>query len=378
MAQHDYEIANAAAASVRADINNALAAIVSQNSGTSAPSTTFAYQLWADTATGVLKIRNAANSGWITVGTLADTNLGLLALSGGTMTGALLANASGSAATPSLAPDSADPDTGLYGKTANQLGVSAGGSEVGYFSSAGWTGPVVATSLNGAYFGLRNILLNARFFVNQRGYVSATNTTTANQYTLDRWRVVISGQNVSYSDSGETRTVTAPAGGIEQTVEGYNIRGGTYTLNWSGTATATVDGSSVSKGGQVTLTNGTNAVVKFSGGTVITPQLEPGSVATPPELLPYELDLIACRRYCEYVDITARYSSEVAGGTVSAAANFTVPKRITPTITVIGGAPSNVTGITYPATTLNVQVLATVVSSGGVTLNAGLLANSDY
>ena len=62
MATHDYIIANASGAAVRSDLNNALAAIVSQNSSSTEPSTTYAYQLWADTANGVLKIRNAANS----------------------------------------------------------------------------------------------------------------------------------------------------------------------------------------------------------------------------------------------------------------------------------------------------------------------------
>lgn len=89
MSQHDYDIANALGATVRADINNALLAIVSQNSGASAPSTTFAFMWWADTTTGLLKIRNAANSAWITVGTLAAANLGLLSLAGGSLTGAL-------------------------------------------------------------------------------------------------------------------------------------------------------------------------------------------------------------------------------------------------------------------------------------------------
>lgn len=89
MAQHDYDIANAAGATVRGDFNAVLAAIVSQNSGASAPSTTFAYQFWADTTTGLFKIRNAANSAWVTVGTLASAYLGLLPLSGGTLTGAL-------------------------------------------------------------------------------------------------------------------------------------------------------------------------------------------------------------------------------------------------------------------------------------------------
>jgi len=78
MAQHDYIIANQSGAAFRSDLNNGLAAIVSNNSGAAQPSTTYAYQWWADTTTGLLKIRNAANSDWITVGTLASTNLGLL------------------------------------------------------------------------------------------------------------------------------------------------------------------------------------------------------------------------------------------------------------------------------------------------------------
>lgn len=78
MAQHDYVIANASGAAVRADLNNALSAIVSNNSGASAPATTYAYMPWADTTTGLLKLRNAANTDWVTVGTLATANLGLL------------------------------------------------------------------------------------------------------------------------------------------------------------------------------------------------------------------------------------------------------------------------------------------------------------
>jgi len=67
---------NAAGATFRADINNALLALISNSSGASAPGTTYAYQFWADTTTGLLKLRNAANSAWITVGTLASANLG--------------------------------------------------------------------------------------------------------------------------------------------------------------------------------------------------------------------------------------------------------------------------------------------------------------
>jgi len=77
MSQHDMNLANAAGAAFRADLNDALVALVSNSSGATAPATTFAYQWWADTTTGLLKVRNAANSAWITVGTLASTNLGL-------------------------------------------------------------------------------------------------------------------------------------------------------------------------------------------------------------------------------------------------------------------------------------------------------------
>ena len=87
MAQHDYIIANQSGAAFRADLNNGLAAIVSQNSGAAQPSTTYAYQWWADTTTGLLKLRNAANNAWITVGTLASANLGLAPLASPTFTG---------------------------------------------------------------------------------------------------------------------------------------------------------------------------------------------------------------------------------------------------------------------------------------------------
>jgi hypothetical protein len=85
--QADYVVANGTGAAVRSDINGQLAAIVSQNSGATEPATMYAYQWWADTTTGLLKQRNAANNAWITIGTLASTNLGLASLAGATFTG---------------------------------------------------------------------------------------------------------------------------------------------------------------------------------------------------------------------------------------------------------------------------------------------------
>jgi len=92
----DYSLANQSGANFRAELNTILAAIVSQNSGTSAPTTTYAYQLWIDTGASpnpLLKLRNAANSAWITIGDVTVANLGLAALSGATFTGDVTLNA---------------------------------------------------------------------------------------------------------------------------------------------------------------------------------------------------------------------------------------------------------------------------------------------
>lgn len=92
MSQHDMDLANAAGASFRADLNLALAALVGNSSGATAPATTFAYQLWADTTSGWIKQRDAANAAWIKrwpLGTAARTDIasaGTLDLDGNSAT----------------------------------------------------------------------------------------------------------------------------------------------------------------------------------------------------------------------------------------------------------------------------------------------------
>jgi hypothetical protein len=70
MSQEDYTIANAPGASVRADLNNQLQAIVTWNSGDGAPDPSFPHMPWPDTAEGLMKQRNSANTEWITIGKL--------------------------------------------------------------------------------------------------------------------------------------------------------------------------------------------------------------------------------------------------------------------------------------------------------------------
>ena len=109
---HDYIVSNASGAAVRQDLNNALAAIVSNNSNATAPATTYAYQWWADTTANQLKLRNAANDDWIVIQELDGTML----------------MEDGSAASPGLA-FSSDVDTGLFRPAANQLGIATSGVE---------------------------------------------------------------------------------------------------------------------------------------------------------------------------------------------------------------------------------------------------------
>ena len=85
---HDFDIGNAVGATFRADLNVCLGDIQSSNSGSSAPTTTVAYKIWADTANNLLKIRNSANNGWLTLGDLTDANnLGLATKASPTFSG---------------------------------------------------------------------------------------------------------------------------------------------------------------------------------------------------------------------------------------------------------------------------------------------------
>ena len=61
MATHDYIISNQTFPSTRSDLNNVLSAIVSNNSNSTAPSTTYAYMWWYDISTTTLKFRNVAD-----------------------------------------------------------------------------------------------------------------------------------------------------------------------------------------------------------------------------------------------------------------------------------------------------------------------------
>ena len=269
MTQASYVVANGTGAAVRSALNGQLAAIVSNNSGVTEPSTTYAYQWWADTTTGLLKLRNAANNAWITIGTLADANLGLLSLAGGTLTGALLADDSGTAALPAIAFDG-DPNTGIFRPAADQLGIATGGVERVEFGTsevvfndgganydfrvegdtnaslfkidAGLDQVQVANLNGGPLAGTRNRIINGDMRIDQRNAGAAlTVNSTTQKYPVDRFYCenstsgVFTIQQSAVAPAGfkhsVVATVTTGSGtltgsqfaAIAQQIEGYNI-----------------------------------------------------------------------------------------------------------------------------------------------------------
>lgn len=114
MARHDYKIANATGASVRADLNNALAAIQSVNSGSGTPSSTVAYQYFIDDSVtpALIKQRNAGDNGDILLGEVGGQ--------------AYFAN--GTQSKPSISFRN-DTDLGFRRNDANKLSIVTGGAD---------------------------------------------------------------------------------------------------------------------------------------------------------------------------------------------------------------------------------------------------------
>ena len=73
--QTDLALSNQARTAFRIELNNHLEALASCSAGDAAPSTTFPHQFWADTANGVLWIRNEANSDWLLVASLTGARV---------------------------------------------------------------------------------------------------------------------------------------------------------------------------------------------------------------------------------------------------------------------------------------------------------------
>ena len=91
MAQADYNIANQSGSAFRGELNSTLSAILSLNSGSTAPANAVPYSLWADTSGSPAVLKQYNGSTFVTIGNMGSVNLGLAALASPTFTGVPLA-----------------------------------------------------------------------------------------------------------------------------------------------------------------------------------------------------------------------------------------------------------------------------------------------
>ena len=227
MATHDYVIANGTGSAVRSDLNNALAAIVSNNSSSSEPSTKYAYQWWADTTTGQLKLRNSANNAWVTIFELDGTML----MEDGTVSAPGLAFAS-------------DLNTGFFRSAADTLAIATAGAQrvtvdssgkvgIGTTSPAGSLHVDAASSVDGPVFDsggtgntnhallIRDSGNNQLFRVNNNGNVGIGMSNPTQKLSLENGTFVITGTStfnsgVEIGRVGSDNNLAFATGGTER------------------------------------------------------------------------------------------------------------------------------------------------------------------
>ena len=201
-----------------------------------------------------------------------------------------------------------------------------------------------------------NLLLNSNFALNQRAYVSAANLASGT-YGFDRWKSNYTNTTLTFTASTQGQSLTINAsGGIQQIIEQGLVPSGTYTLSWTGTATARVYNSGGTPpsyaASPVTFTaDGTaNVVVEFTAvsttKTVSKVQFNAGtgttwSLATPT----LQSELAACQRYYyrRSANATNNYAVLSDWGVGTSSTNAVVPvfspstMRVSPTAVDYGG-----------------------------------------
>ena len=135
-----FAVDNGTGLQVRTKLQQVIDALRSLQSGSGDPTVGLgAYQLHVNEVSNtsqILKIRNKANDGFVEIGDVAQTNLGLLLKAGGVMTGVLTSSA-GSTSAPSF--NFGDAGTGFYKKGTNQIGLVANQAEISFLDQNGLT-----------------------------------------------------------------------------------------------------------------------------------------------------------------------------------------------------------------------------------------------
>lgn len=167
--------------------------------------------------------------------------------------------------------------------------------------------------------GIFNRIIDGGFIINQRGYVSNT-ALSSGVYAHDRWKAGSGGCTYTFTQGslGVNTTITITAGTLQQVIEGCNVpEGGTYTLSWTGTAQARINGGSYGASPLTVtgITAGANTTVEFATGTCGNVQFETGSFASGFAFRPYGTELALCQRYAIGFPFGASQPTVGVGGT---------------------------------------------------------------
>lgn len=227
------------------------------------------------------------------------------------------------------------------------------------------------------FYGGKNKIINGNFVINQRGYISGTATSIANQYTLDRWRIVGSGGSITFANNvaDNGKSVTIPSSVVlQQVIEAQEMPTGTYTLSWTGTATATVNGTTISNGGQIVITYGSNVTIAFTNGTLSRVQFEMNCLSTAFEFRPYDIELTLCRRYFERVGVPyGKIFMEANYNVYSGISFFYHEKRTLPTVSFFQPLDAyTVSSGSYVSNAKTVSVVSNTAGVVGITYSANI------
>jgi hypothetical protein len=243
MSQHDYAIADADGLSFLADLNNNLAAIVSNNSGATAPAVTYAYMLWTDTTSGLLKQRNAANSAWINKGTLSATDWGYAPLAGATFTGDITMSAASIIEAEGAEVASAAGAINIWATDGNTRHITGNLGPITNFGTASQAGMWMKLIFDGTptLTNSANLNLNsATDIVIQAGdiaFVYADTTTQNDVFVIRKSGEAVVDSSVVFASNAEYQTGTETAKAVSPAVaRAHNIVQGTSIATTSGTS----------------------------------------------------------------------------------------------------------------------------------------------
>lgn len=213
MSQHDYVIDNQDGASFRIDLNQALQAGATLNSGSTAPTTTYPYMWWADTASNSLKQRDAANTGWVTVMPLASQTepAGVIKIFGGTTAPAGYLACDGTAV-------SRTTYAALFAAIGTLHGAGDGSTTFNVPDlrrrvpvGAGGTGTGVLGSTVGSTGGAETHTLSATEIPSHQHFVVNTSSTTNGSANVTNTQTVTRANSSSSNGSYDLNGTTTPA-----------------------------------------------------------------------------------------------------------------------------------------------------------------------